>query len=237
MFSLNEDLIARLNSEAVPSYQATCAPTDNLGFGFLFYSFTRVLRPQHTVVIGSKAGFSVINFALGVKDNEGHTINEVECYATSLQYPKQKGMVHFIDPGYDIHANDENHWYGIGFWSEKEKVEKLWKSYGVEQYVRHHKMRSQDFVAADACPKKIDLLYIDGDHSYDGVTHDFMAFYNQLSDTGVILAHDVDPRLKEMDPNSGGYEALQNLPRDKFEVFRLPILPGLAIVRKKIERT
>lgn len=235
MFSLNEELIGRLHSETAPTYQAVCGPTGNLGFGYLFYSFTRVLRPKNVVTIGSRSGFSVINFALGVKDNEGHTIQDVECYGTTLQYPQQKGKVHFIDPSYDVAANDENHWYGIGFWNDEGKVQELWNSYGVGEYVQHYKMRSDDFLQSTHCPETIDLLYIDGDHSYQGVTHDFMAFHEKMSDTGLILAHDVDPRLKKMLPDVGGYEALRDLPRDLFEVFRLPIFPGLAIVRKKVE--
>lgn len=38
-----------------------------------------------------------------------------------------------------------------------------------------------------------DLIFIDGDHSYEGVKRDFANYRTLLSDRGVILFHDVDP--------------------------------------------
>ena len=40
---------------------------------------------------------------------------------------------------------------------------------------------------------KFDLIFIDGDHQYDGVKKDFENYRDLLSDRGVILFHDVDP--------------------------------------------
>ena len=36
----------------------------------------------------------------------------------------------------------------------------------------------------------IDLAYIDGCHSYEGIKNDFDAVYPQLSETGIIVFHD-----------------------------------------------
>lgn len=36
----------------------------------------------------------------------------------------------------------------------------------------------------------IDLAFIDGCHSYEGIKNDFDAVYNQLSETGIIVFHD-----------------------------------------------
>jgi hypothetical protein len=38
-----------------------------------------------------------------------------------------------------------------------------------------------------------DLIFIDGDHGYDGVKRDFENYRHLLSERGVILFHDVDP--------------------------------------------
>jgi predicted O-methyltransferase YrrM len=41
--------------------------------------------------------------------------------------------------------------------------------------------------------KEFDLIFIDGDHRYEGVKRDFENYRPLLSDRGVILFHDVDP--------------------------------------------
>jgi cephalosporin hydroxylase len=40
---------------------------------------------------------------------------------------------------------------------------------------------------------KYDLIFIDGDHSYDGVKNDFNLYKSLLSDRGYIAFHDIDP--------------------------------------------
>jgi len=44
---------------------------------------------------------------------------------------------------------------------------------------------------------KIDLLWIDGDHSYEGVKTDFDLYSKILSDNGVIIIHDTDSNYEE----------------------------------------
>ncbi len=231
---LDETMIKKLLSETSPSFQVVSLRDLNIGFGFLFYGFTRAIRPKNICVIGSKAGFSTITFALGLKDNIGSRIAKVDCWDTKLLEPNAHGRVFFVDPSYSSERNDKNHWYGIGFWDDKEKTKNHWEKFGVEDYITHFKMTSVEFLRSPDCPNDIDLLYIDGDHSFEGITHDFTQFYDHLSQNAIILAHDVDPKLKKDYPETGGYEALEKLDPNKFEVFRLPIYPGLAIVRKKI---
>lgn len=232
MFSLDKDIIKKLLDETLPSYQATCKDTYNLGFGFMFYSIARTMRPQKTIVIGSKAGFSVLCFALALKDNEGHTIRIVNCYDTELQSPNEKSTLHFIDPSYSSDKGDKSHWYGIGFWDDAEKVKSHWKKFGVADFIEHYKLTSQEYLKDKNCLSEVDLLYIDGDHSYEGILHDFNEYHKILKKDAIIIAHDVDPALKDFDSETGGYQALCDLDRSKFEVFRLPIYPGLAIVKK-----
>ena len=51
------------------------------------------------------------------------------------------------------------------------------------------------------CPE-YDLIFIDGDHSYEGVKRDFELYKDLLSDRGVILFHDIDPN--HIFPGAGG---------------------------------
>jgi predicted O-methyltransferase YrrM len=41
--------------------------------------------------------------------------------------------------------------------------------------------------------KKIDLLFIDGDHSYEGVREDFELYKSSVSKTGIVAFHDIVP--------------------------------------------
>jgi len=41
--------------------------------------------------------------------------------------------------------------------------------------------------------KKLDLLFIDGDHSYDGVKQDFLNYRHLVRDGGLIIFHDIVP--------------------------------------------
>jgi predicted O-methyltransferase YrrM len=42
------------------------------------------------------------------------------------------------------------------------------------------------------CPE-YDLIFIDGDHSYEGVRRDFELYQELLSPRGYIVFHDIDP--------------------------------------------
>jgi len=57
------------------------------------------------------------------------------------------------------------------------------------------------------CPE-YDLIFIDGDHSYEGVKIDFELYKELLSNRGVILFHDIDPN--HISPgDAGGGEVLK----------------------------
>jgi predicted O-methyltransferase YrrM len=229
--SLSAEMISQLLADTYPSYQATSPVDLNLGFGFLFYGFARLLRAERILVIGSKAGFSVLLFALGLKDNSGTGIKNVLCYDTELKDFGGPRQVFFVDPSFSADRNDPGHWYGIGFWDDEDRVRKHWEHFGVADFVSHYKMTSAQFLTHPDC-RGFDLAYIDGDHSCEGILHDFIQYHPRLCDNAIVLAHDVDPRLKRMDQDTGGYRALSELDREKYEVCRLPVFPGLAIARR-----
>lgn len=227
MNSLTPDSISKLLATTIPSFQLTCEDSLNLGFGFIFYGLARTLRPRHVVVIGSKAGFAPVCFALALKDNVGHTISSVGCGTTCLSHPQERGLVSFIDPSYSIHRGDIGHSYGIGTWDTPSSTTTIFEDHGVASVVTHYKMTSATYLQTHTNDGGIDLLYIDGDHSYEGIMHDLTEFRPHLNPGAFVLAHDVAPDLED----SEGHEVLRDLPEGMYDVVTIPISPGLAIMR------
>jgi len=61
--------------------------------------------------------------------------------------------------------------------------------------------------------RKIDVLFIDGDHSYDGAKKDFQMYHHLVRDGGLIALHDIMPDQREKHgrttgPYSGGVPKL-----------------------------
>ena len=77
-------------------------------------------------------------------------------------------------------------------WSSKEKCEAYLQSKGHTNFeLTKINSRTPEFVELIKTKHPvIDLAFIDGCHSYDGIKNDFDAIYPQLSETGVIVFHD-----------------------------------------------
>ena len=77
-------------------------------------------------------------------------------------------------------------------WSSKENCETYLQSKGHTNF-ELTKINSRTPEFAELIKTKhavIDLAFIDGCHSYDGIKNDFDAIYSQLSECGVIVFHD-----------------------------------------------
>jgi len=77
-------------------------------------------------------------------------------------------------------------------WSSKEKCETYLQSKGHTNF-ELTKINSRTPEFAELIKSKhpsIDLAYIDGCHSYDGIKNDFDIIYPQLSESGIIVFHD-----------------------------------------------
>jgi hypothetical protein len=76
----------------------------------------------------------------------------------------------------------------------------------------------------DSC---LDMLHIDGLHTYDAVAHDVNTWFPKLRPGGVLLLHDVEVR-------QDGFEVwrLWNELQAKFPTFTFPHHAGLGVLRK-----
>ena len=59
---------------------------------------------------------------------------------------------------------------------------------GVDSRIAHYPCSSQKFKPVE----KYDLLFLDGDHTFAGVQHDFQKFFPYVKPEGIFLFHDFD---------------------------------------------
>jgi hypothetical protein len=227
MHTLDDSFVADVLACALPSFQLSSKSNENLGFGYVYYGLARALRPRRVVVVGSKGGFAPLCFAKAMLDNGGSRIAEIHCDEIALREQRDLGVLDFVDPSYSRERGDEHHCHGVGAWDDALATEGLWRRFGVERIVTHHKATSEAYLRGLDPAVEIDLVYVDGDHSYEGVMFDLLGFLPHLAADSIVLAHDVDPRCH----TAAGLRALGDLPPSTYEHMRLPMYPGLALLR------
>lgn len=79
-------------------------------------------------------------------------------------------------------------------------------------------LKSDSVKAAENFSEKIDFIFVDGDHSYEGVKADVDSWFNKLKPGGLIIMHDIEwaegviKVIKEdIKPNLKKFEQLPNL--------------------------
>lgn len=181
-----------------------------IGFGLIHYAFIRNLKPHNILCIGSRKGFIPATIALACKDN-------------------RKGHVDFVDAGFD-EDQPHKHWSGIGFW-KKENPNKHFAKIGIDTYITTHVMTTKTY--AKKFPKKrYQYIYIDGDHSYEGVKLDYNLFWPKL-DSGCFMSfHDVVARGYLDKGLFGIWKFWQEIKKTHTVIFPFPKESGLGIIQK-----
>lgn len=216
-FSLDPALLGDIFAHARPLGHNEDAANLNLGFGFLYYGLVRALRPRHVVVIGSGYGFSVVCLALGLKDNGG-------------------GSLSFVDPSYSMLKHGPLHTIGgTSQWDDPQRVREHFRRFGVERIVTHFKLTSEEFFSTyrERGLPGIDLAFIDGNHSYAAVRHDFLAALEHARRNSYLMLHDTNIYVRELVRHAGVKRWLKVIAREpkRFEVVDFPFSSGVALVR------
>ena len=216
-FSLDVQTLGDILHHARPLGHHEDAANLNLGFGFLYYGLIRALRPAHIAVIGSGFGFSVVCLALAAKDNGF-------------------GQVSFVDPSYSVVRDGLLRTVGgTAQWDDPEKVASHFARFGVSEQVTHHKRTSAEFFGAwdDLDLPKIDVAFIDGNHSFAEVRHDFIEVMRHTHRNSYILMHDTNLYVRELVGHAGVKRFLRIVRSDPdcFEVVDFPFSSGVALVR------
>lgn len=171
-----KNYITNNDNQPVP-YRWTHGATDlHLGDGMIVYSLIQHMRSKICVCIGSGGGFIPRIITQARVDLHEQKIFE----GNSDKNWGDIGTTYVVDA-----CN------GIGGPNDLENEESFYRKKFPPRFI---KSTSKDayynfFVLQDI---KIDLLFIDGDHSYEGVKLDFELYSNLLTEKGIILIHDTD---------------------------------------------
>ncbi len=178
-----------------------------LGLGLIHYSFIRMFKPKRVLCVGSYRGFVPVICALACQDNK-------------------KGIVDFVDAGLDLSTIHPT--FGDGYW-KKTNPAKHFRRIVKSRYLKTHVMTTKDF--EKKFPNRgYGYIYIDGDHTYEGVKADFKFFWPGLEKGGLMAFHDI---LGKGDKIKFGVKKFwRELPDKNKIVIPHPTVSGLGILQK-----
>jgi hypothetical protein len=143
------------------------------------YRFASRVRGPHSVLveIGSWKGKSTYCLAKGLSEGKVIAIDPFDASGEpdSVElYQQQKGYIPIVE-------------------QFNNNMRRLNVSEKIEILVGHSEQFAEQF-------SKIDLLFIDGDHSIKGCESNFLSYSPALVSGGYLLFHDYDPARKELGP-------------------------------------
>ncbi len=176
-----QKFITNNGDKPVPYRWTHGATEEHMGDGILVYSIIQHMRAKHCVCIGSGGGFIPRIMTQARLDLHSQGIFEGD---------KDKNWGD-IGTTYVVDACN-----GIGGPNDLEDEQSFFRKTFEPRFI---KSTSEDayydfFVRQDI---KVDVLFIDGDHSYEGVKKDFDLYSNILSHNGIIIIHDTDGDYEE----------------------------------------
>jgi hypothetical protein len=185
------------------------ADTGDLGYGYIHYALIRNSKPQRILCIGSRKGYIPAICALACQDNG-------------------IGKVDFVDAGYG--REHKNHWSGIAWWKQIDPV-KHFSFLHLNTIITTYVMTTKEF--AQKYPKNTyDYIYVDGDHSSQGVNLDYRLFWPKLTKHGFMVFHDVCVKYTKTLGHFGVWKFWKKLRNKHTITFPFPKESGLGIIQK-----
>jgi len=131
---------------------------------WLLHGLVRSLAPDVVVETGSARGWSACHIGLALRENV-------------------RGKLYAIDPHTSTDWNDSG-----GQETSLTVFHRHITAMGLDPYVEV--IRANSHTAARGWTRPIDLIFIDGDHSYEGVKADWELFSPFLTPSGIAVFHD-----------------------------------------------
>lgn len=144
----------------------------NLDVANFYHNLTTMIRPLLVVEIGCFIGFSTLHFAEALRRQGFGKIISIDAFDWDVDNGQGPQSRHQIALHYRQKAN-------------LDKVITYIKGYSSDVYPQ----------VEQSIQNSIDLLYIDGDHSINGVYQDFNTYYGDVKVGGYILLHDIYPEM------------------------------------------
>ena len=154
--------------------------------GHVLYGLVRSMRPDVCVEIGSSRGKSACYIAMALKEN-------------------RRGRLYAIDP------HRPNDWAESPYGKDLDTAESFRTNIsklGLSEQVIMIRSTSEE--AARDWQRPIDLIFIDGDHSYTGVKRDWELFAPHVRPFGIVVFHDT---MWELPPWREYFRADMGVPR------------------------
>jgi predicted O-methyltransferase YrrM len=175
---------------------------------WILYGLARSIKPEVCVEIGSARGKSACFVGMALCDN-------------------RRGRLYAIDPHTRTDWNDRDSVDSYGFFNANIRAAQL------TRYVEVIRKTSEE--AARDWDRPIDLIFIDGDHTYEGVRRDWELFSPFLSRFGVAIFHDttwhIDRGPAGIDEKMGVPRMVDELRREGYPVITIDRDYGVSLVQ------
>lgn len=165
------------NRDTPVPYRWTHGATDlHMGDGLIVYSIIQHMRAKNCVCIGTGGGFIPRIMTIARRDLYKQGIFE------------GNGDHNWGDIGATYLVDACN---GVGGFNDLEDENSFFRYMFTPRFIKETSENAyyNFFVPQDI---KIDVLFIDGDHSYEGVKLDFELYSKLLTPKGVVILHDSD---------------------------------------------
>ncbi len=171
---------------------------DHMPFG---YDLVAAIKPRMLVELGTHKGLSYFTFCQSMKENEIDGM----CFGIDTFEGDEHAGKYDESVFKSVNNHNRENYHGFSY---------LMRMF-FEDALRHFNEES------------IDLLHIDGFHTYEAVSADFTNWYSKVKPGGIILFHDVQARLQDF----GAWKFWDEI-RNQHETFTFNHGYGLGVFRK-----